>query len=118
MLEELPTLLDKQQQINQSGQLVADYLYNGGNPDHLLATIGNALLREDRNFHSIQMIEAAFKQYSLLSDDDNNNANMECVNILVAATRYLAAHSPTMRSQGRTYQIHHKLYKGEHLFEE
>ena len=69
LLKELPEFLDKQQQINQSGQLVADYLYNGGNPSHLLATIGNALLREDRNFHSIQMIEAAFKQYSLLSSE-------------------------------------------------
>jgi nitrite reductase/ring-hydroxylating ferredoxin subunit len=118
LLKELPALLDKQQQINQSGQLVADYLYNGGNPDHLLATIGKVLLREDRNFHSIQMIEAAFKQYSLLSTEDNNNANMECVYILVAAIRYLAAHSPTMRSQGRTYQIAYQLHNGEHLFEE
>jgi hypothetical protein len=29
----------------------------------------------DRNFHSIQMIEAVFRQYSLVStnDDENNN---------------------------------------------
>ena len=115
LLKEFPELLDKRQQVNQAGQLVADYLYNGGNPDLLLATIGKVLLREDRNFHSIQMIEAAFRQYSFLSGERNFAAR---VNILVAAARYLAAHSPTMRSQGRTYQIAKQLYYGEHLFEE
>jgi hypothetical protein len=119
LLKELPTLLDKQQQVNQAGQLVVDYLYNDGNPDRLLALIGKALLREDRNFHSIQMIEAVFRQYSLVStdDDENNNNSTTRAHILVAAARYLAAHSPTMRSQGHTYQIANQLYHGEHLFE-
>jgi nitrite reductase/ring-hydroxylating ferredoxin subunit len=116
LLKELSAVLDKQQQINQAGQLVADYIYNGGNPNLLLAAMGNLLLREDRNFHSIQMIEAAFRQYSLIFSEDN--ADNEHVNILIAAARYLAAHSPTMRSQGRTYQIAKQLHHGEHLFEE
>jgi nitrite reductase/ring-hydroxylating ferredoxin subunit len=118
--EDLLSLLDKQQQVNQAGQLVVDRLYNNnGNQDQLLTAIGKALLREDRNFHSIQMIEAAFRQYSLLSTDrDNNgNGNMTRALLLVAAARYIAAHSPTMRSQGHTYQIANQLYHGEHLFE-
>jgi hypothetical protein len=117
--EELLSLLDKQQQVNQAGQLVVDHFYNNnGNQDQLLTVIGKALLREDRNFHSIQMIEAAFRQYSLLSDRHNNeNGNMTRVLLLVAAARYIAAHSPTMRSQGHTYQIANQLYHGEHLFE-
>ena len=65
--------------------------------------MGNLSLREDRNFHSIRMLEAAFRQYSLKPSEDN--ADNEHVNILVAAARYLAAHAPTMPSQGRTYQI-------------
>jgi nitrite reductase/ring-hydroxylating ferredoxin subunit len=116
LLKELSAVLDKQQQINQAGQLVADYIYNGGNPNLLLAAMGNLLLREDRNFHSIQMLEAAFRQYSLIFSEDN--MDNEHVNILIAAARYLAAHSPTMRSQGRTYQIANQLHHGEHLFEE
>jgi nitrite reductase/ring-hydroxylating ferredoxin subunit len=118
-LKELPVLLDKQQQVNQAGELVVEYLYNNnGRPDRLLAAIGKALLREDRNFHSIQMIEAVFRQYSLLStSDDENNNSTTIEHILVAAARYLAAHSPTMRSQGQTYQIANQLYHGEHLFE-
>jgi nitrite reductase/ring-hydroxylating ferredoxin subunit len=119
LLKELLSLLDKQQQVNQAGQLVVDYLYNNGKPDRLLAAIGKALLREDRNFHSIQMIEAAFRQYSLLSANDyeNNSNSTTGVHMLVAAARYLAAHSPTMRSQGHTYQTANQLYHGEHLFE-
>jgi hypothetical protein len=124
--EEFLSLLDRQQQINQSAQVVVDYLYNDGKPDRLLATIGKALLREDRNFHSIQMIEAAFRQYSFASsaDDDDpvnnygdNNNTTRSACMLVAAARYLSAHSPTMRSQGHTYQIADQLYNGEHLFE-
>jgi hypothetical protein len=116
LLKDLPPILDKQQQVNQAGQLVADYLYNGGNPDRLLVEIGKALLREDRNFHSIQMVEGIFRQYSLISNDEDNT--MTTMHLLTAVARYLAAHSPTMRSQGRTYQIANQLYHGEHLFEE
>jgi hypothetical protein len=115
-------LLDKQQQVNQAGQLMMDYLYdNKGKPDRALAAIGKAMLREDRNFHSIQMIEAVFRQYSLASTNDNyqdNDVNSATrTHMLVAAARYLAAHSPTMRSQGRTFQIANQLHHGEHLFE-
>jgi nitrite reductase/ring-hydroxylating ferredoxin subunit len=120
LLKELLSLLDKQQQVNQAGQLVVDYLYNNGKPDWILAAIGKALLREDRNFHSIQMIEAVFRQYSLVFSGDggnNDNDNTTKAHLLVAASRYLAAHSPTMRSQGHTYQTASLLHHGEHLFE-
>jgi nitrite reductase/ring-hydroxylating ferredoxin subunit len=117
--EEFSSLLDKQQQVNQAAQLVVDYLYNNnGKPDRLLAVIGKALLREDRNFHSIQMMEAVFRQYSFISnEDEGEDNNTSRAHILVAGARYLAAHSPTMRSQGHTYQIANQLYHGEHLFE-
>jgi hypothetical protein len=111
------------QQVNQAAQLVVDYLYNNNEkPGRLLAAIGKALLREDRSFHSIQMIEAAFRQYSFVAiddgdDRDDNDDITKRAHILVAAARYLAAHSPTMRSQGHTYQIANQLYHGEHLFE-
>jgi hypothetical protein len=76
--------------------------------------MGKVLLREDRNFHSVQMIEAGFRQYSLLSVEDAD----ERTNILIAIARYLGAHTPTMRVQERTYQIANQLYHGEHLFED
>jgi hypothetical protein len=120
LLNKLPDLLDKQQQINQTGQVVAEYLYRGGKPELLLSTIGNLLLREDRNFHSIQMVECAFKQFLTQSTDignDDGSENVEKVNIMVAVGPYQAAHSPTMRSQGRAFQIGNQLHHGENLFE-
>ena len=111
-LAELPALLDRQQQVNQTGALVAEYLAGNGDPDALLATLGSALLREDRDFHSIQDIEAAFRQYSMLKGTPAG------AHVLIATTRYLAAHAPTVRSQGQTYQIALRLNRGEHVFDE
>jgi nitrite reductase/ring-hydroxylating ferredoxin subunit len=112
LLGELPALLDRQQQVNEAGELVARYLHNNGDAKQLLAVMGGLLLREDRDFHTIQAVEAAFRQYELIQ---NTTAGM---NVLVAAARYLAAHAPTMRAQGQTYQIARRLYRGERLFED
>jgi nitrite reductase/ring-hydroxylating ferredoxin subunit len=111
VLEELPALLDRQQRVNEAGDAVARYLYGGGDPRPLLSTLGGLLLREDRNFHTIQAVEAAFRQYS------RRSGIPEGVNVLVAAARYLAAHAPTVRSQGQTYSIARRLSRGESLHE-
>jgi nitrite reductase/ring-hydroxylating ferredoxin subunit len=111
-LANLPDLLDRQQQVNQAGALVADYLGAGGDPDALLAVLGNTLLREDRDFHTIQNIEATFRQYSLLKGTDAGR------HVLIATSRYLAAHAPTARAQAQTYRIALRLNRGEHVFDE
>jgi len=111
-LAELQALLDERQKVDAAGELVAGYLYSGGEADRLLAVIGGLLLREDRNFHTIQAVEAAFRQYAHLRDTTVG------AHVLVAAARYLAAHSPTMRSQGQTYDIARRLSRGEILYEE
>jgi nitrite reductase/ring-hydroxylating ferredoxin subunit len=112
MIADLQALLDRQQQVNEAGRTVARYLFGGGPPDPLLASLGGLLLREDRNFHTIQMIEAAHRQFSAL------RGAPEGVHVLVAAARYLAAHAPTMRAQGQTFRIAQRLHRGERLFEE
>jgi nitrite reductase/ring-hydroxylating ferredoxin subunit len=112
LLHELPELFDRQQQVNRVGELVGCYLYSGGKPELLLSMLGKLLLREDRQFHVIQEIEAAFRQYSHLG---NSTAG---INVLVAASRYLAAHTPTMRSQEQTYQMAYRLNRGDRLFED
>ena len=112
LLAELPELLDERQRVEAAGELVASYLYAGGDVDRLLALIGHLLLREDRNFHTIQAVEAAFSQHALL------RGTAAGTHVLVAAVRYLAAHSPTMRSQGQTYDIARRLSRGEVLHEE
>jgi len=111
LLEELKALLDRQQRVNEAGDTVAQYLYGGGDPGPLLSTLGGLLLREDRNFHTIQAVEAAFQQYSM------SIGTPEGVHVLVAAARYLAAHAPTVRSQGQTYGIARRLSRGEMIHE-
>ncbi|MAT98070.1 MAG: nitrite reductase [Anaerolineaceae bacterium] len=111
ILEQFPTLLNRQQQVNEAAELVSRYLGNSGEPDKLLALLGRLLLREDRDFHTIQSVEAAFNLYSFLRGTEEGS------HVLIAAARYLAAHSPTVRAQGQTYQIAARLHRGEHLFE-
>lgn len=111
LLNQFPALLDQQQQVNQAGELVSDYLHRGGAPEQLLATLGSLLLREDRDFHTIQCVEAAFNLYRMLQ------GSAAGTHVLVAAARYLAAHAPTVRAQGQTYRIAARLHRGDRLFE-
>jgi nitrite reductase/ring-hydroxylating ferredoxin subunit len=118
LLAELPALLDRQQQVEAAADVVAHYLFAGGESAPLLALLVKLLLREDRDFHTIQTVEAAFRQYALLRGPGAATpVSPEAVNVLVGATRYLAAHAPTMRAQGQTYQIAQRLARGERLFE-
>ena len=108
LLASLPELLDHQQQVNEAGALVASYLAAGGEPGLLQAALGAALLREDRDFHTIQCVEAAFRQFELTGDRI----------FLIAAARYLAAHAPTVRAQNQTFHIARRLQRGEKLYED
>ena len=114
-LPALADLLDQQQQVNPVGNCVGDYLFQGGAAAALRAELGALLLREDRDFHTIQCVEAAFRQHDLLAADPNSQ--QEAVHVLVAAARYLAAHAPTMRAQGQTFGIARRLHRNEKLFE-
>jgi nitrite reductase/ring-hydroxylating ferredoxin subunit len=112
LLGELPRLLDRQQQVAEAGQLVASFLGAGGDPGRLVASLGAALVREDRNFHTIQCVEAAVRQHELLAPGEAAGLP------LIAAARYLAAHAATARSQRQTFEIARRLHKGERLYEE
>ena len=85
-----------------SGGVFAPTLFVG-------AMLGGLLLREDRNFHTIQTVEAAVRQFTQLE------GRPEAAHVLIAAARYLAAHAPTLRAQGQTYQIAYRLHRGEDL---
>jgi nitrite reductase/ring-hydroxylating ferredoxin subunit len=111
LLAELRALLDRQQQVDEAGQLVASYLGAGGDPVRLVAGLGACLLREDRNFHTIQCVEAAIRQHDLLDEDE---ASLP----LIAAARYLAAHASTARSERQTYEIARRLHRGDRIYED
>jgi nitrite reductase/ring-hydroxylating ferredoxin subunit len=112
LLRELPRLLDRQQQVDEAGQLVASYLNGEGDAGRLVATLGAALCRENRNFHTIQCVEAAVRQHELLAGTD------DAALPLLAAARYLASHSTTTRSQRQTFDIARRLHRGERLYDD
>jgi nitrite reductase/ring-hydroxylating ferredoxin subunit len=112
LLAELPALLDRQQQVDEARQLAASYLANGGESRRLVAALGAALVREDRNFHTIQCVEAAVRQHELFAGTD------DAALPLVAAAGYLAAHATTTRSQRQTFEIARRLHRGEKLYDD
>ncbi|MFB6285836.1 MAG: Rieske (2Fe-2S) protein [Candidatus Bipolaricaulia bacterium] len=104
-------LLNVQQPVDDAGQLVAQYLGNDGDPDQLIATLAQALLREDRDFHTIQALDASVALYRTLRTPHVQ------ANALIAAARYLAAHAPTARAQFQTFDIARRLHRGESLYQ-
>jgi len=111
----IPAFLDAlntQQQVTEAAQFVTDWLAAGRPDAELLAALGTALLREDAEFHTYQMVEAGFRQYERLRGTEDGRV------ALVAVARYLAAHSPTARASNQTYQTALRLNKGESLYAE
>ena len=113
LLDQLAVLLDQRHQVDEAALVVAEYLMSGGETKKLLAVLGRLLLREDRDFHTIQVIEAAVRQHAFPS-----SSSAAQMHVLVAAVRYLAAHAPTMRRQDQTWRIAYRLHRGESLFDD
>ncbi|WP_312113213.1 Rieske (2Fe-2S) protein [Brevibacillus reuszeri] len=116
--ERLLEILDQRQQVNEAARWTAGFLHAGGDPNALLNTLGHALLREDAEFHSFQMYEAAVVEYELWATRNDAFAIRAGETMLLAATRYLAAHAPTPREQPHIARIATRLHRGERLFEE
>jgi hypothetical protein len=92
--------------------LVARHLTLGHSPQALIATLADAVLREDAGFHACQMLEAGVRQFGLWGNTDAGR------HILVAVVRYLAAHSPTERAALQTADIARRLMRGGDLHQE
>ena len=116
--ERLLQILDQRQQVNEAARWTAGYLHVGGDTDALLNTLGHSLLREDADFHSFQMYEAAVGEYELWTTRNDAFAASAGETMLLAATRYLAAHAPTPRELPHVARIATRLHRGERLFEE
>jgi hypothetical protein len=106
-------LLDREQQVTPAGRLVDAYLRSGRDERPMLESLGRAVLREDAGFHDYQALEGAFRQYAVLKAARPAAAR----HALVALARFAAAHSPTSRALGQTYQIALRLHRGEELFQ-
>jgi nitrite reductase/ring-hydroxylating ferredoxin subunit len=109
--------LDKRQQVNEAAKMVASGLYTQGEKE-LSVILVHALLREDRSFHTIQMLEAAFRQKAELQRLQILDGIIPISHVFIAAARYLAAHTPSARAQGQTFEIAWRLHQGGKLYEE
>jgi hypothetical protein len=78
----------------------------------MIATLAQALLREDAGFHAYQMLEAGVRQF-----DEWGNCG-QGRHILIAVSRYLAAHFPTQRALLQTADIATRLMRGGELHRE
>ena len=103
--------LDRQGSVRDAGRLVARYLTLRHPADQLITTLAHAVLREDADFHTYQMLEAGVRQYREWGDCDEGR------HILIAVARYLAAHSPTERAQLQTAMVARRLSLGQALHE-
>jgi nitrite reductase/ring-hydroxylating ferredoxin subunit len=100
---------DRQQQIDATARLVARHFLLRHPPEALIATLAHALLREDAGFHAYQMLDAGVRQFREWGDSDQGR------HILIAVTRYLAAHWPTQRTILQTADIAGRLMRGGEL---
>jgi nitrite reductase/ring-hydroxylating ferredoxin subunit len=115
LLDKFLDILDKRQQVKDATEIVVSYIKAGGDEGKFLSVLGKALLREDRNFHSIQMIEATCRQYNKVVQA--KIPLVDQASVLISAARYLAAHSPTVRGQGQIFEIASRLHHGSKLYE-
>ena len=111
LLAQLLEMVNMRQQVEESAQAVSGYLAGGGAQEDLLATMGRMMLREDADFHSFQIVDAAFRQFESRQDNDSGR------HVMVGLSRFLAAHSPTPRAEGQTYQIALRLQRGEEIYQ-
>ena len=112
LLSRLAEKMNVRQQVEDVSHLVSGYITGSGNDDALLAALGRGMLVEDAGFHSFQIVDAGFNQYK------NRRGTESGRHVLIGMARFLAAHSPTPRSVGQTFQIALRLQRGEEIFRE
>lgn len=112
LLQKFQDALDGQKEGQVAARAVARYLALNHPIAPLFDTLTRAAVREDADFHTLQMVEAGIRQYSEWEGEP------EAAQILIAVARYLAAHSPTPRARLQTARIALRLHRGDNLAEE
>lgn len=115
LLDELLRLLDNRAEVERAAELVSGYLRAPAGDwrahfRRLVDTLAFATLREDLDFHTLQVLEAAVTQVAARGND----AGAE--QIMTGVVRNLAAHCPTRRAGYQTAMIARRLQRGEELY--
>lgn len=110
LLDQFMNALDSQPGTPIAANTVARYLQLGYPTGPLWDALARATVREDVDFHTVQMLEAGLLQSKEWAGEP------EEAQILVAVARYLAAHAPTPRARLQTAKIALRLSRGDSLF--
>lgn len=103
---EILELLDRRPQLNKLVRSVTGYIRKGEDFYSLVNALAWATLREDLDFHHLQVLEAAFR----FGQRDPDNERMAVV--FAGVARYLGSHCPTARSRRQPTDSALRLHRG------
>lgn len=112
LLDRLLDTMDRRSAPGQADALTARYLRTGGSLERLIDALARATVREDLDFHSLQVLEAAVAQARTWG------GGPEREHLMVGVARNLAAHCPTRRAGLSTALIARRLHRGQALYED
>jgi nitrite reductase/ring-hydroxylating ferredoxin subunit len=105
--------LDQRANVERVADIVSRYVALGLALPQLIDMLTFATVREDLDFHSLQVLEAGVNQCRAWGAEHAPQQE----NILVGVARNLAAHCPTRRAGQQTAIIAERLHRGEKMFE-
>jgi len=108
LLAAILEMLDQKKGWNAVPSLVIRYLRLGHPEPRLIDTLTFATVREDLDFHKLQVLEAAVTQSELWPE-----GSRERELLYIGAARHLAAHCPTRRSSSQSVTVALRLHRGE-----
>ncbi len=109
LLKSLLETMDKRYSVDEVPGLVADYLASGGDEEELLKILAYAVLREDQDFHVVQVLEAGARLSRELSKGGWRKT------VYIAVARFTASQAPTRRRVEHTLRIAEKLSHNQDL---
>jgi nitrite reductase/ring-hydroxylating ferredoxin subunit len=121
-LEQLPTepdllresilaTLDQRKGWSEVPNLVVRYLRLGHSEPDLVDILTFATVREDLDFHKLQVLEAGVTQAQLWRSGSDERELL-----YTAVARHLAAHCPTRRSSSQSVAVALRLHRGEEIY--
>ena len=113
LLDQLLEALDQKHEVEEAARLVARYARLSLPLPDLIDRLTFATVREDLDFHPLQVLESGVRQVQLWPP-----GSTEAEHILVGVTRYLAAHCPTQRGGLQTARVALRLHRGDAVYED
>lgn len=113
LLEELSAQFDQRGEWNAVGKVIARYLRLRHPLPGLIDTLVMATLREDLDFHTLQVLEAA-----IFMSQDCENTPSAIEHLFIGAARQLDAVSPTPRKFHKIALTAEKLERGVKVYED